>query len=213
MDLHPALPGRVIALVGAESTGKSTLARALASGLRAEGHDAVLVEEALREFCLRTGRTPRCEEQAGIARSQSQRIADAVRAHALVVADTTALMVAIYSRLLFNDASLLAGAIAEQAQHRLTLLTALDVPWVADSGIRDGAHVREPVDTLLRQALRDGNVPFAVVAGGGGQRLANALRAVRAALKPEPASPSRWRALCAECGDPDCERHLLARGP
>jgi nicotinamide riboside kinase len=204
--------GRVIALLGAESTGKSTLARALATRLRDEGHDVALVEEALRGFCLLQGRTPRRDEQAEIARSQSRRIAEAARAHALVVSDTTGLMVAIYSQLLFDDTSLLAGAVAEQAGHHLTLLTALDVPWVADTGIRDGAHVREPVDALLRSALRDGNVPFAVVAGQGEQRLDNALRAVRAALKPVPQGRSQWRAVCAECGDPDCERHLFARG-
>jgi len=206
-------PGAVIALLGAESTGKTTLARALHRALQAQGHHVALVEEALREFCVRSGRTPRRDEQAGIARTQSQRIAEAARAHELVVADTTSMMVAVYHRLLFNDASLLPDAVAELAQQRVTLLMALDLPWVPDPGIRDGAHVREPVDTLLRDALRDGGVPFAVIAGSGEQRLANAMRAVQAALiaAPDPTAP-RWRHVCAECGDPDCERHLLGIG-
>ena len=46
-------PGFVIAIVGAESTGKSTLAAALCAALRAEGHDAAFVPEYLREFCDR----------------------------------------------------------------------------------------------------------------------------------------------------------------
>jgi nicotinamide riboside kinase len=205
-------PGAVIALLGAESTGKTTLARALHRALQARGHHVALVEEALREFCVRSGRTPRHDEQAGIARMQSQLIAEAARTHELVVADTTSMMVAVYSQLLFNDPSLLPDAVSEQAQHRVTLLMALDLPWVPDPGIRDGAHVREPVDTLLRNALRDGGVEYSVIAGRGERRLAHALRAVQAALHaPDPTAP-RWRHLCAECGDPDCERHLLGIG-
>lgn len=174
--------GTVIALLGAESTGKTTLARALRDSLGAQGHRVALVEEALREFCLREERTPRRDEQVAIARLQSVRIGEAARTHGLVVADTTALMVAVYSRLLFDDASLIAPALAEQALHRVTLLTALDLPWVADGGIRDGAHLRAPVDALLRGALHEGRVSYAVVAGSGEQRLASALRAVQAAL-------------------------------
>ena len=201
--------GDVIAIVGAESTGKTTLACALADGLRAQGCNVGLVKEALREFCVQAGRTPRSEEQAAIARTQAQRIADAALTHELVVADTTALMVAVYSQRLFNDPSLLAQAVADHTSYRLTLLTALDLPWVADGWMRDGDHVRAPVDALLRGALHDAGVAYAVVGGSGAQRLHNAQRAVAAALQPAPTGRARWRHLCAECGDPDCERHLL----
>lgn len=205
-------PGVVIAVLGAESTGKTTLARGLVDTLAAQGRRVALVEEFLREFCLREERTPRQDEQAAIAREQSQRIADTARSHDLVVADTTALMIAVYSQLLFNDDSLVAPAVAEQARHRLTLLTALDLPWVADGLMRDGEHVRAPVDALLRAALHEGRVDYGVVAGTGAQRLINAERAVVAALRPWPSSAPRWRHVCAECGDPDCERHLLRPG-
>jgi nicotinamide riboside kinase len=204
--------GAVIALLGAESTGKTTLAHQLADSLRARGERVARVDEHLREFCLRHGRTPRRDEQAALAREQSRRIAEAARTHEVVVADTGALMIAVYSQLLFDDDSLLAEALAEQSRYRATLLTALDLPWAADGFIRDGAHARAPVDALLRDALLRAGIAFAVVAGGGEQRLANAQRAVDAALRPAPRGPTRWRAACAECGDPDCERHLLARG-
>ncbi|HEX6019098.1 MAG TPA: ATP-binding protein [Burkholderiaceae bacterium] len=200
----------VIALIGAESTGKTTLAHELTRQLAAPGRRVARVDEVLREFCLREGRTPRRDEQAAIAREQSHRIAEAARRHDIVVADTTALMIAIYSQLLFDDETLLAGALADQARCRLTLLTALDLPWVADGIMRDGAHVRAPVDALLRKALHRVGVGYSVVAGSGAQRLAHAERAVAAALRPAAPAAPRWRAVCAECGDPDCERHLLA---
>ena len=204
--------GVVIAVLGAESTGKTTLARGLVDTLAAQGRRVTLVEEFLREFCLRAGRTPRPDEQAVIAATQSQRIAAATRTHDVVVTDTTALMIAVYSQLLFSDDSLVAQAVAEQAGHRLTLVTALDLPWVADGLMRDGEHVRTPVDTLLRAALHEGRVDYSVVAGTGAQRLTNAERAVSMALRPSPHSAQRWRHVCAECGDPDCERHLFKAG-
>jgi nicotinamide riboside kinase len=203
----------VIAVLGAESTGKTTLARGLFDALVAQGRRVALVEEFLREFCLREGRTPRRDEQAAIALTQSQRITEAARSHDIVVADTSALMIAVYSQLLFEDDSLVGAAVAEHDRYRLTLLTAVDLPWVADGLMRDGERVRAPVDALLRAALHDAGVPFAIVTGHGERRLANALRALQAAWRPVPRGATRWRHVCAECGNPDCERHLLANGP
>ena len=66
----------VIAVLGAESTGKTTLARSLADELaRRTGLRAAWVPETLREWCDRTGRTPAAHEQADIAAEQHRRIA------------------------------------------------------------------------------------------------------------------------------------------
>jgi len=46
-------PGAVIALLGAESTGKTTLARELHRALQAQGHHVALVEEARCIGCTR----------------------------------------------------------------------------------------------------------------------------------------------------------------
>ena len=50
-----------IAILGAESTGKSQLADALANGLRSQGKTVSLVGEYLREWCDIHGRTPRAD--------------------------------------------------------------------------------------------------------------------------------------------------------
>jgi nicotinamide riboside kinase len=208
--------GFVLAIVGAESTGKTTLAIGLRDALAAEGRDVAVVGEYLREFCDRLGRTPMQAEQAHIAEEQTRRIAAAAGAHDIVIADTTALMIAIYSEQVFADRSLYAPA--EEAQRRcdLALLTALDIPWQADGLQRDGPHVREPVDALLRSALQRAGVGYAVVSGSGDRRLEAALQAVRHALaaptaQHEAASNPRWQWVCERCGDVDCERHLLPR--
>src|SRR5262245_11276513 len=97
----PEATGRIVALLGTESTGKTTLSHALALSLRAAGHDAVVVAEYLREFCDRAGRTPTREEQLAIAREQARRIEAATARHAIVIADTTPLMIAVYSDWVF----------------------------------------------------------------------------------------------------------------
>ena len=200
----------VVALLGAESTGKTTLAAEIGAALAARGIRVEVVAEFLREFCDVHARTPRRDEQTGIAAVQTARIDAAAKRSEVVVADTTALMTAVYSDLVFGDTGLYPEAEAVQRGYGLTLLTALDLPWQADGLMRDGPHVREPVDAMVRAALARAGVGHAVVAGTGPARLAAALAAVERALTPPPPG-ARWRWTCAECGDPDCERHLLPR--
>lgn len=201
-----------IALLGAESTGKTALAQALVQDLTASGSDAVAVPEALRDFCATHGRVPRADEQAALAQLQAQRIAVAAQTHAVVIADTTALMTAVYSDLYFNDLRLYAQALPAQRAFHLTLLTATDLPWVSDGIFRDGPPMRERVDARLRDVLRDADLPFAVVVGQGPARTQAARQAVWRCLHPPQDAPDapRWRWVCQHCSDGACEAALLA---
>lgn len=198
----------VITLLGAESTGKTTLAHQLGAALAARGERVAVVEEYLREFCVREARMPRVDEQRGIAAEQTRRIAAAASSHDVVVADTSALMIAVYSEHVFGDTSLYDEALAAHARADLTLLTALDLPWQADGPIRDGPHVREPVDAKVRAALARASLAWAVLFGQGEARLGNALAAVQRARSPVDAR-QRWQWVCEHCGEAGCERHRL----
>ncbi|MEO5843707.1 MAG: ATP-binding protein [Caldimonas sp.] len=174
--------GFVVTLLGAESTGKTTLAAEIGAALAARGRRVAVVAEALREFCDRNARTPRREEQAAIAAEQSQRIDAAAALSEIVVADTTALMIAVYSDFVFADPGLYAGALAAQRRYELTLVTALDLPWHPDGLQREGEHVRAPVDALLRGALARAAIAFTTIAGSGKGRVEAALKAIDGAL-------------------------------
>jgi nicotinamide riboside kinase len=233
--LNPAPQARtrhvtVIAVLGAECTGKTTLAQALAVRIEAEtGLRCAVVGEALREWVDRAGRTPLAHEQASIARLQHDRIraaADTNTGNDLVIADTTALMTAVYSRLIFGDRTLDAPALAlHRADVQHTLLTALDLPWVADGLQRDGPHVQVPVDDALRELLGAGRLPWHLVGGSGPARLDAALDALVLPLLQRPA-PRRglfsrlaardaaappWQWACESCDQPECEHRLLRR--
>mgnify|MGYP002623317871 FL=1 len=208
-----------IAIVGAESTGKSTLAVDLAEALAQQtGLAAIAVPEALRAWCDREGRTPRRDEQAAIAHAQQAAIDAAAASHQLVVCDTTALMTAVYSHVVFDDQGLDEQALRWQARFDATLLTALDLPWVPDGLQRDGPHVREPVDDRLRALLGRAGLPWSLVAGSGPARLQSALDAVAPQLRrlstprrglftrlaDRDAAAPDWPWLC-DCDDPGCE--------
>lgn len=218
MSIAGGTPERalVIGIVGAESTGKTLLVKELGRTLRERGLQVATVPEALRLFCDQHGRTPRVDEQLAIAQEQTQSIEAAAQRSAIVLADTTALMTAVYSEIIFGDTSLHAQALADHARCDLTLLTALDLPWEADGIIRDGPQVRAAVDTCLRGLLQQGGVPHALVMGKGLRRQANALASIEHLLaapvrRERQAGASRWRWFCDNCDDGECEQHWLTR--
>ena len=218
--------GLVFAIVGAESTGKSTLARDLAARIGVEtGLASIHVDEQLRTWCERAGRTPRADEQLAIAQAQHERIAAAATTHDVVVADTTALMTAVYSRLVFGDRTLETWAAAEHVRStHHTLVTALDLPWVPDGLQRDGPHVRAPVDQALRELLAVHGIGWSLVSGLGALRTESAFDSVSPLLRSRAAPGSglftrlarreadqaAWQWVCDKCDVADCEHRLRA---
>jgi HTH-type transcriptional regulator, transcriptional repressor of NAD biosynthesis genes len=213
-----------IAVLGAQSTGKTCLSQALAESIaRMPSYQSCTtsvqqIKESLRLWCASEGRTPKAHEQAAIAQAQAQAVEQAQANW--VIADTTPLMTAVYSHLLFGDTGLYPMALAHHAIYGHTLLTGLDLPWVADGLQRDGPHTRGPVDTLLRQALDTAKLPYHVVYGQGPQRLNNALMAIGLpVVSPEAYTPrdkaqfglnqGRQAWQCNDCSDPDCENALF----
>lgn len=179
MPLLQGVQPRLICLLGAECTGKTTLARALA-----DHHGGLYVPEYLRQFCEVHRRTPTQHEQAGVLEQQvaleEQTLLQA-RAQGIghVFCDTSALATAIYSVFYFADSRLLARSMALQKRYALTLLLSPDVPWVADGIQRDSRQVQAQIHALTLQALA--NVPdMVLIRGQGPARWQAALAAVQA---------------------------------
>ncbi|MDT8991010.1 ATP-binding protein [Curvibacter sp. APW13] len=213
--LPPASAPRAIAILGAECTGKSSLASQLTQALLARGQSSTTVDEQLRIWCERNGRIPRADEQRGIACAQQQAMETALASHAWVVCDTTPLVTAVYSELVYDDTSLYPEALAWQKQYALTLLTGCDLPWVADGFLRDGEGARQRFDQRMRDVLVQSGTAFSLVLGQGSARLEAALRIIDRQLLRSPsdatAAHTPWKWMCERCSDAQCE-HRLFRG-
>jgi nicotinamide riboside kinase len=199
-----------IAILGAESTGKSTLCQALAKHFLEAGNQAFVIDEHLREWCATHMRTPQAHEQAAIAHEQTRRI------HAMggvtVIADTTALMTAIYSDVLFQDSSLYPQGLEDIRRFHHVLVAATDLPWVADSHFRDSPDGQQAIHLRLQEVLRNHGITYSMVYGSGEQRLRAAIASVMpslAASDAESESYSRWMARCEKCSDASCEHRLF----
>lgn len=172
-----------VAILGAESSGKSTLAAALA-----ERYGTVWVPEYLREFVATQGRVPVAADQYGIARMQVEReAAAAAQARNYVFCDTTPLMTAVYSRHYFAGADAPLAALADATRYDVTLVTAPDSPWVADGLQRESEAVRQLIYRYLLDELDARGIVYHVLHDNLEARLEQAAPLLLQALAAAPA--------------------------
>ena len=169
---------KLICLIGAECTGKTTLAQGLAQEFSGRW-----VPERLRLFCDAMGRTPMQHEQTDIleqqARDEMNALEEAVRDQQdYVFCDTAPLLTAVYSEFVFGDTSLYARARELHTRYAMTLVLEPDLPWIADGLQRDGAHVQMPIHKKIMQELNSMGCMPNPVAGLGPTRAAIARAAV-----------------------------------
>ncbi|MFM1788361.1 MAG: hypothetical protein RLZZ166_828, partial [Pseudomonadota bacterium] len=112
---------RRIAVVGAESTGKTSLVEALS-----EKVSAVVVPEQLRQFVEQHGRVPTQSEQTPLMQEQIRAEEAAVEQAArlgyrFALCDSSAVMTAVYSHVYFGDRTLYDAALAYHRTMDLTL--------------------------------------------------------------------------------------------
>ena len=198
-----------IAVLGAECTGKSSLVAALQAHWQAGGAKVLVAPEVLRQWCDQQGRTPLAHEQEAIAQAQAELTEHGSDVDYLI-ADTSPLMTAIYSDVLFQDPSLYPFALSHQRIYQHTLVAGLDLPWQADGIQRDGPAMREQIDARLREVLQREGLAFSMVYGQGPQRLAGALAVLEPGASTLPQARSNWRWLCDKCSDADCEHRLFS---
>jgi NadR type nicotinamide-nucleotide adenylyltransferase len=174
-----------IALLGAESTGKSTLAQALAAR-----YGTLWVPEYLREFVEVNARVPHEDDQPGIARMQRAReeaLAVDPRVRDFLFVDTTPLMTAVYSRIYWGRVPADLLALESGHDYAFTLVAAPDLPWVPDGLQRESEEVRQRVHAQLVDVLDARRIPFTLLTG----ELEERLRQVADLIGPPPAVRER----------------------
>jgi nicotinamide riboside kinase len=160
-----------IAILGAESTGKSTLCEALAAR-----YGAPWLPEYLREFVDVHGRVPHEEDQAGIARTQLARehaLAATVAGEGgrLLFCDTAPLMTAVYSRIYWGRVPAELLALETAHDYAFTFVAAPDLPWVPDGLQRESEAVRQRVHDCLLAVLAGRGIAYTLLTGDLAQRV------------------------------------------
>jgi len=163
---------RLIAITGAESTGKTTLAQALAEALPGQ-----LVTEASRDL-LAPGADYDLEDVVAIGHEQNRRenlVLQSTRSW--VVADTDLLVIRIWLQERFKVWPDSLAQLWNLQTPRLWILTAPDIPWEPDP-LRENRHDRERLHALYRQQLSASRAPWVEVRGSVESRLQQAMRFV-----------------------------------
>lgn len=161
-----------VAILGAESSGKSTLADALA-----RHYGTVWVPEYLREFVDAHGRVPEESDQYPIARTQMERENAAAQvATRFLFCDTTPMMTALYSRWYWGRVDAQLSLLERRHEYAFTLVTAPDSPWEADGLQRESEEVRQTVHEQVLQMLAEREIPYLLVTGSLPQRMLQATR-------------------------------------
>ncbi len=168
-----------IAVVGPESSGKSTLSAALA------GHYGTrFVPEASRAYYDSKGVVYEIADILPIARAQKAAEEEAARsARGLLFLDTDLLTITVWSHVLYGACPPEAEELAEAQRVDLTILLENDLPWTYDPQRchPEPAQREDFFDRLRASLLRFGR-RFAVVSGEGSARLSAARAAVDAFL-------------------------------
>lgn len=157
-----------IALLGGESSGKSTLAAALA-----ERFDTLWVHEYGRELTEARGGQLVFEDLLAIGEVQVARELDALpRARRFLFCDTTPLVTAYYSQAMFGRVDPHLEALATRAYHH-TFLCAPDFDFVQD-GLRQDARFRQHQHDSYRDALAASGASYSLIGGSLDDRIAAA---------------------------------------
>ena len=187
-----------IAFVGAECSGKTSLAQSLADTFSKE-YPSAYVPEYLRLFVDQENRTPRPDEQVGIAMEQQsleRTLAnDLIKQHSnpdfvLLFCDTTPLMTCIYSEVVFGGTNPELLKIAKAHDYDLTIFTQNDFPWQEDGLQRDGPVAQTKVHFRVKARLEELQIPYQTAFGDPALRLQKTQNSVRALIEKRKAQKS-----------------------
>jgi HTH-type transcriptional repressor of NAD biosynthesis genes len=169
-----------VLIVGAESTGKTTLAMALA-----EHYQTTWVPEFGRLYT--EARRPRGDlwrsDEFTFIATEQVRMEDALEriANRVLISDTDAFATAIWHERYLEQPSPEVLAVAAGRIYDLYILTDVETPFVSDD-IRDGETIREWMHNRFQEELSRTRAPVLFVSGPHEQRTAAAIARIDSLL-------------------------------
>ena len=167
-----------IAIVGPESSGKSSLSKALSERLSISW-----VPEFARAYLDGLGRAYTEHDLIEIAKGQLA-LEDAFDEGEpqLLICDTNILVILIWAKDKFGRISPELKALWDPEPYALHLLLKPDLPWEPDP-LREDADRRDEIFDLYRTFLKEENINFSIIQGTGEARTDHAIYAIHVLIK------------------------------
>jgi NadR type nicotinamide-nucleotide adenylyltransferase len=170
-----------IAIVGPESTGKSTM-----SDYLAKHYQTVWVPEYARAYCEKLTEPPTWQDEINMFYGQLALEQELLpQANQILICDTTFITVKIWSDQMFGKSPQEVLDALPKHPYDLYLLLDIDLPW-QDDPLRDFPHMREHFMDVWHKELQDLNANYSVISGSGPERYASAVAEIDAFLKTNP---------------------------
>ena len=162
-----------IAVVGPESTGKSTM-----SAFLADHYHTIWVPEYARGYCEKLTEPPTWQDEINMFYGQIALEAEMLPlANKILICDTMFITVKIWSDEMFGRSP--QEVLDELPRHPydLYLLLNIDLPW-EDDPLRDFPNMREHFMQVWQKELNDLKANYIVISGTGPERYESAVDAV-----------------------------------
>lgn len=170
---HPTSDIIKIAVVGPESTGKSTMSKFLA-----QHYKTAWVPEFARDYCEKLATPPTWHDEINMFEGQLALEAEILpQANKLLICDTTFITVKIWSDYSFGKSPQVVLDELPKHPYDLYLLLAIDLPW-EDDPLRDFPHMREHFMDVWYDELAALNANYVLITGTGEDRYDNAVAAI-----------------------------------
>lgn len=167
-----------IAIVGPESTGKSTISADLA-----RHYQTVWVPEFSRDYCSKLTEPCTWQDEINMFYGQLDLEKEILpTANSILFCDTTFMTVKIWCDYTFGFSPQEVLDKIPQYPYDYYLLMDIDLPWQEDP-LRDFPQQRNHFMDIWHQELKALNAPYVVVSGNNHQRLLNSIAAVDEFLK------------------------------
>lgn len=172
-----------IAIIGPESTGKSTLSEQLA-----QHYNTLWCPEFAREYLLKHGSNYSYDDLLTIAKGQISLEDECAKkiSSGLLFIDTDMYVMKVWCEFVFNNCHRFILKEIAQRKYDLYLLCNIDLPWVKDE-LREYPDLvtRKKIYNIYKDIIINQPIPWVDISGGYDERLKKAIHAVKKIILQE----------------------------